>query len=111
MNARCPSILYTAMHGVGYVFVKELIDHFHLPAFLTVPEQLHPDPTFPTVAFPNPEEKGVVEMERNDEVGTETGPGGGGGTDDSLRVRNGPRRRPFHLRRARKGRGGRRDGE
>lgn len=102
MNARCPPIMYTAMHGVGYVFVKELIDHFHLPAFLTVPEQLHPDPTFPTVAFPNPEEKGVSEETRGDAIGAEDGFGGGRDAEGALRVRHGPRRGPFHLCRARR---------
>lgn len=58
-NARCPAVMYTAMHGVGAVFVRELLSHFHLPPVRVVQAQLLPDPKFPTVAFPNPEEKGV----------------------------------------------------
>ena len=52
--------MYTAMHGVGYGYVKELLEHFALPAVTPVEVQRLPDPTFPTVAFPNPEEKGAL---------------------------------------------------
>ncbi|KAM7458444.1 hypothetical protein BLSTO_00796 [Blastocystis sp. subtype 1] len=61
-NARCPAVMYTAMHGVGGVFVRELLSHFHLPPVRVVQAQLLPDPTFPTVAFPNPEEKGALKL-------------------------------------------------
>lgn len=52
--------MYTAMHGVGYGYVKELLEHFALPAVTPVEVQRLPDPTFPTVTFPNPEEKGAL---------------------------------------------------
>ncbi|KAJ2705888.1 hypothetical protein FB645_002072 [Coemansia sp. IMI 203386] len=61
---RCSSLqyVYTPMHGVGAPFAKRIIEAFGLPAYVPVPEQLQPDPDFPTVAFPNPEEKGALEM-------------------------------------------------
>ena len=54
--------MYTAMHGVGYRYVKELLHHFHLPEVAIVKEQINPDPSFPTVSFPNPEEKGALDL-------------------------------------------------
>ena len=59
---KCPRIMYTAMHGVGYRYVKELLHHFHLPEVAIVKEQINPDPSFPTVSFPNPEEKGALDL-------------------------------------------------
>ena len=55
----CPPIMYTAMHGVGAPFIRQIMTTFHLPPVHEVTSQIQPDPTFPTVAFPNPEEKGV----------------------------------------------------
>lgn len=59
------------MHGVGYHFVQKLLDHFHIPPCEVVNEQIEPDPTFPTVSFPNPEEKGV-ENRGNCDIGVES---------------------------------------
>ncbi len=53
-----PKIVYTPMHGVGYEYVKELIIMSGLPELIVVKEQQFPDPEFPTVKFPNPEEGG-----------------------------------------------------
>ncbi|OBZ85290.1 Phosphoglucomutase-2 [Choanephora cucurbitarum] len=54
---------YTAMHGVGTPFAKRAFACFGLPAFELVQEQIMPDPDFPTVAFPNPEEgKGSLSL-------------------------------------------------
>ncbi|XP_078684749.1 phosphopentomutase-like [Branchiostoma floridae x Branchiostoma belcheri] len=47
---------YTAMHGVGYQFEVQAFQAFSLPSFIPVEEQIKPDPEFPTVKFPNPEE-------------------------------------------------------
>lgn len=47
---------YTAMHGVGYVFAKQAFAAFGLQPFVPVKEQIEPDPDFPTVKYPNPEE-------------------------------------------------------
>lgn len=46
---------YTAMHGVGYNYIVKLFDAVHLKV-IPVEEQKDPDPEFPTVKFPNPEE-------------------------------------------------------
>lgn len=51
--------MYTAMHGVGATYVRQLIQAWNLPALKEVSCQIQPDPSFPTVSFPNPEEKGV----------------------------------------------------
>ena len=58
-----PSFCYTAMHGVGYAFAKHVLSTtFHVPKLYSVPEQQETDPNFPTVQFPNPEEKGALNM-------------------------------------------------
>ena len=44
------------MHGVGYEFSVESFKSFNLVPFIPVREQIVPDPEFPTVSFPNPEE-------------------------------------------------------
>lgn len=51
-------VVYTAMHGVGCRFVQKAFDAFgHGSSSLRlVAAQCEPDATFPTVAFPNPEE-------------------------------------------------------
>jgi phosphomannomutase len=56
-------ITYTAMHGVGADFVVRALQSFNLPAYIDVKEQNTPDPEFPTVKFPNPEEgKGALAL-------------------------------------------------
>lgn len=47
---------YTAMHGVGYEYMSAAFEAANLKPFITVEEQKFPDPEFPTVKFPNPEE-------------------------------------------------------
>ncbi|KAJ2540808.1 hypothetical protein EV175_006198, partial [Coemansia sp. RSA 1933] len=54
--------VYTPMHGVGAPFAARILETFGLPPYIPVPEQLHPDPDFPTVSFPNPEENGALDM-------------------------------------------------
>jgi phosphomannomutase len=61
-DIRPPTFCYTAMHGVGRSFAQEGFIRFGLPPFLSVPQQEEPDPEFPTVSFPNPEEKGALDM-------------------------------------------------
>jgi phosphomannomutase len=55
-----PAFCYTAMHGVGHMVAAKVFQVFGLPPFHSVPSQELPDPTFPTVTFPNPEEKGAL---------------------------------------------------
>ncbi len=47
---------FTPMHGVGGEAVGKAFAAFGLPPFIPVVEQMTPDPEFPTVQFPNPEE-------------------------------------------------------
>ena len=47
------------MHGVGHVFVDKSFERFGFKPFIPVEEQQHPDPEFPTVKYPNPEEAGM----------------------------------------------------
>jgi len=49
----------TPMHGVGYSFAVKAFEAFGFPPFIVVEGQRDPDPEFPTVRFPNPEEKGL----------------------------------------------------
>lgn len=49
-------IVYTAMHGVGTKFMLKALASFNIPSPLLVTEQVDPDPAFPTVKYPNPEE-------------------------------------------------------
>jgi phosphomannomutase len=53
----------TSMHGVGHPFVVEAFKAFNFAPFVPVKEQQVPDPEFPTVSFPNPEEKGAMVCE------------------------------------------------
>lgn len=65
-------IVYTAMHGVGSPWFHKAFAAFGLPAPITVQVQDQPDPTFPTVAFPNPEE-GAGALERSFATAEECG--------------------------------------
>ncbi|XP_067215815.1 phosphopentomutase isoform X2 [Linepithema humile] len=47
---------YTAMHGVGYEYMTAAFEAANFKPFISVEEQKLPDPEFPTVKFPNPEE-------------------------------------------------------
>ena len=64
-------VAYTAMHGVGGDVVQRAFAAAGLPEPAVVAEQQEPDGTFPTVAFPNPEEPGAMDllMARAAEVG------------------------------------------
>ena len=54
--------VYTAMHGVGYEVLSKTLSKAGLPQPHVVAEQVWPDGTFPTVNFPNPEEKGALDL-------------------------------------------------
>jgi phosphomannomutase len=55
------NFVYTAMHGVGWETASRVFASAGFAAPAVVAEQLQPDPTFPTVAFPNPEEPGALD--------------------------------------------------
>ena len=58
-----PKFVYTPMHGVGLAFMREALIKIGMIASMTiVAEQARPDPDFPTVNFPNPEEKGALDI-------------------------------------------------
>ena len=54
--------VYTAMHGVGAAVVEQLVAATGFPEPHPVSEQIQPDPSFPTVPFPNPEEPGAMDL-------------------------------------------------
>jgi phosphomannomutase len=55
-------IVYSAMHGVGAEFMEKIFDIAGMDPLIPVASQHKPDGTFPTVAFPNPEEPGAMDM-------------------------------------------------
>jgi phosphomannomutase len=54
--------IYTPLHGVGGSLVTQVVAACGFPAAQVVAEQAEPDPKFPTVAFPNPEEPGAIDL-------------------------------------------------
>jgi phosphomannomutase len=55
-------VAYSAMHGVGGDTLVAAFDRAGFPTPFVVAEQQEPDATFPTVAFPNPEEPGAMDL-------------------------------------------------
>jgi phosphomannomutase len=56
------SVVYTAMHGVAGQLMLRAIRLAGFGAPHVVAAQAEPDPDFPTVAFPNPEEPGALDL-------------------------------------------------
>ncbi|KAL4640334.1 phosphoglucomutase-2 [Arapaima gigas] len=55
--------VHTSVHGVGHTFVQSAFKSFDLNPPFPVAEQKDPDPKFPTVKYPNPEEgEGVLTL-------------------------------------------------
>jgi len=55
-------IVYTAMHGVGTETIQRVFHKAGFQSPILVDAQAAPDPDFPTVAFPNPEEPGAIDL-------------------------------------------------
>lgn len=55
-------VALTPMHGVGGEVALRVLNEAGITDVHTVAEQFAPDPDFPTVAFPNPEEPGATDL-------------------------------------------------
>ena len=65
--------VYTPLHGVGAAVVERAVSACGFPHPHVVAAQANPDPRFPTVAFPNPEEPGAIDLAltRAQEIGAD----------------------------------------
>ena len=61
-HARDLRIVLTPMHGVGGAVATRVLAAAGFADVTLVPQQAEPDPDFPTVAFPNPEEPGALDL-------------------------------------------------
>ena len=55
-------VVLTPLHGVGGVLAERVLRGAGFDDVHVVEEQAEPDPAFPTVAFPNPEEPGAIDL-------------------------------------------------
>ena len=63
-GARHLKVVHTALHGVGDGTLRAVLAAAGWPAPVPVAAQQQPDPTFPTVPYPNPEEPSVLDLAR-----------------------------------------------
>ncbi|WP_083701946.1 phospho-sugar mutase [Tersicoccus sp. Bi-70] len=61
-EARDLRVVLTPMHGVGGATMRRVLTDAGFTDVHVVAEQAEPDPDFPTVAFPNPEEPGALDL-------------------------------------------------
>jgi phosphomannomutase len=61
VDAGALRVAYTALHGCGQTIFAEAMRRRGFVRLHPVPEQAEPDPDFPTVSFPNPEEPGALD--------------------------------------------------
>ncbi len=71
-SPRDVTVVHTALHGVGSATVAAAFERAGYPTPIPVASQAEPDPTFPTVTFPNPEEPGAMDAAL--ELAEQTGP-------------------------------------
>uniref|UniRef100_A0A6Q2YNE7 Phosphoglucomutase 2-like 1 n=1 Tax=Esox lucius TaxID=8010 RepID=A0A6Q2YNE7_ESOLU len=64
LNTKSPlKFVHSSFHGVGHNYVQQAFRAFGFSPPIPVPEQKDPDPNFPTVSCPNPEEgESVLEL-------------------------------------------------
>jgi phosphomannomutase len=62
VEANPQKVVYTAMHGVGTQTLLSVFEAANFSKPILVEQQCKPDPDFPTVVFPNPEEPGAMDL-------------------------------------------------
>ena len=55
-------VVYTPLHGTGNTIAEKLLKELGLANVYVVPEQSEPDGNFPTVDYPNPEDKKAFKL-------------------------------------------------
>ncbi len=66
------TVVHTALHGVGAWTIARAFERAGFQTPVPVASQAEPDPLFPTVCFPNPEEPGAMDAAL--ELAEQTGP-------------------------------------
>jgi phosphomannomutase len=61
-SPRQARVVYTPLHGVGGETFERVLERAEFPLAMRVEAQFEPDPDFPTIAFPNPEEPGAIDL-------------------------------------------------
>ncbi|MFW6366900.1 MAG: phospho-sugar mutase, partial [Spirochaetota bacterium] len=56
------TVTYSALHGTGYRVIPEVLASTGFSSLHLVPEQSTPDGNFPTVQYPNPEERNAMSL-------------------------------------------------